>query len=84
LHRKRLSTERGAKAETSEVRVGATTQNIAPKIMQNNFPNHIVCDFGISLFAVNKAVVGIHVLSTRPLFGGGILRRFLPNVPPVK
>jgi hypothetical protein len=44
LHRKRLSTEIGAKAESSEVRVGATTQNIAQRITQNNSQNHTKMD----------------------------------------
>jgi len=40
--------------------------------------------FWIFPFGVNKEVVGIHVLLTRSLFGGGILRRMLPRVSPAK
>jgi hypothetical protein len=34
--------------------------------------------------AVSKEVVGSHVVLTRSLFGGGIVRRLLPRVSPVK
>jgi hypothetical protein len=37
-------------------------------------------DFQHFPFGVNKEVVGIHVLLTRSLFGGGILRRLLLRV----
>jgi hypothetical protein len=41
LHRKGLSTEIGAKAETlSSARWRETAQNIAQRITQNNFPSH--------------------------------------------
>ena len=46
------------------------------KLGEANF----VCDFEISLFGVNKEVVGIHDVLTRSLFGDGIPRRLLLRV----
>ena len=55
--------------------------NTAQKLVPNNSQSDkLFCDFGHSPFGVNKEVVGIHVLLTRSLFGGDILRRLLRRV----
>ena len=41
---------------------------------------NFVCDFEISLFGVNKEVVGIHDVLTRSLFGDGIPSSSHPRV----